>query len=180
MSSTKSAQRELRDELAGALELAQPSTPDEVFEALCAHLTILRGRPVVYHLAEFPPGTASGLYLDMTDRDIICVQKNTGPWHRLVIFGHEVWHMIAGHCGHHEPGSAVAARLLTDDVDLDVALQSISARTDFHQAAEQAAETFGLNLAAHLRPWVEGTAVIAEPRTELGQRIQASLGHRQG
>jgi len=177
--STKSAMRELRDELTRALEVAEPANPDEVFKALCVHLSNRRGRPVVYYPAGFPPGTASGLYLDMTDRDIICVQANTSPWPQLVIFGHEVWHMIAGHCGDHEKGSAIAARLLADDADLNLALQSVSARTDFHQAEEKAAETFGLELGAHLRGWVEGAASPV-PLSELGRRIQASLGHRQG
>lgn len=171
--------RELRDELAGALELAKPSNPDEVFKALCTQLSKRRGRPVVYRLVEFPPQTASGLYLDMVDRDIICIEKNTSPWHQLLIFGHESWHMVAGHCGQHEAGAAVAARLLTDDDDLSPALQNVAARTDFRQAEETAAELFGLELAARLRGWVEGADSPA-PRSELAQRLQSSLGHRQG
>lgn len=177
--STKGAMRELRDDLAGALEdLAKPSTPVELFDALCARLAKRRGRPVEYRLVTFPPGTASGLYLDMADRDLICVQENTSPWHQVVIFGHEAWHMVAGHCGRHEPGSAVAARLLADEADLAAALQ-VAARTDFGRDEESDAELFGLDLAGRLRSWLEG-ADGAAPRSELARRIQASLGHRQG
>lgn len=113
----------------------------------------------------------------MADRDMIVIQEKTSPWHQLVIFGHEVWHMIAGHCGHHEPGAAVAARLLTEDADLHAALQNVAARTDFQHAQEADAEVFGLELGAHLRGWVEGTGTAA-PRSELARRIQASLGRR--
>ncbi|MEU4497978.1 toxin-antitoxin system, toxin component [Streptomyces sp. NPDC023998] len=177
--STKSAMRELRDELARALELAGPSSPDDVFTALCAQLSRRRGRPVVYRLVEFPPRTASGLYLDMVDRDIICIQAHTRPWHQLVIFGHEVWHMVAGHCGQHQAGSAVAGRLVTDDADLNATLHNVAARTDFRQAEEAEAETFGLELGAALRGWLEG-ADSAAPRSALAQRIHDALGHRQG
>ncbi|MFI1015100.1 hypothetical protein [Streptomyces sp. NPDC020965] len=179
--------RELRDGLARALDDAGPTAPDEVFAALCAHLTERRGRPVVLHLVDFPPGTASGLYLDMTDRDVICVQAGTQPLHQLIIFGHEVWHMIAGHGGLPEPlptadpatGPAAAARLAADDAGLDSAVQNVAARTDFRQSQETEAETFGLELGTHLRRWLDGTAEPAGT-SAVARRIQASLGHRQG
>ncbi|MFD6322940.1 toxin-antitoxin system, toxin component [Streptomyces sp. NPDC058442] len=171
--------RRLRDDLVEALEgLARPSTPVELFDTLCARLTSRRGRPVEYRLVTFPPGTASGLYLDMADRDLICVQENTSPWHQVVIFGHEAWHMVAGHAGRHEPGPAVAARLLADEADLAAALQ-VAARTDFDRNEESDAELFGLTLAGRLRGWLEDADTVA-PRSELARRIQASLGHRRG
>lgn len=176
--STKGAMRELRNDLVEALEgLTKPSTPVELFDTLCSRLAGHRGRPVEYRLVTFPPGTASGLYLDMSDRDLICVQENTSPWHQMVIFGHEAWHMVAGHGGQHEPGPAVVARLLADEADLSAALQ-VAARTDFGRNEESDAELFGLALAGRLRTWLEG-ADGATPRSELARRIQASLGHRQ-
>ncbi|MEO3974593.1 hypothetical protein [Streptomyces sp. CAU 1734] len=191
--------RRLRDDLARALEEAEPAEPKELFAALCARLSERRGRPVVLHLVEFPPQTASGLYLDMTDRDVICVQENTHPLHQLIIFGHEVWHMMAGHSSlHHEGGPAVAARLVAEGAHgtggadggpagggadgasgpLESAVQHLAARTDFRQAQETEAETFGLELAAHLRGWLDRTPG-PEPLSEVAERIQASLGHRQ-
>ncbi|WP_328862221.1 hypothetical protein [Streptomyces sp. NBC_00306] len=177
--SSKSAMRELRDDLARAVEQARPSEPDEVFAALCARLSKRRGRPVIHRMVDFPPETASGLYLDMADRDIICVQATTRPFHQLVIFGHEVWHMMAGHgnhAGHGKTGTSVAARLVTDGADIDATVQNLAARTDFRQAEENEAETFGLELGTHLRGWLEGTPTVA-PRSELAQRIGQSLGH---
>ncbi|WP_405573953.1 hypothetical protein [Streptomyces sp. NBC_01167] len=178
--SRKSAMRELRNDLARALEQARPTEPDEVFAAMCAQLGKRRGRPVIHRLVDFPPETASGLYLDMVDRDIICIQANTRPFHQLVIFGHEVWHMMAGHgshTGHGEGGTSVAARLVTDGTDIGATVQNLAARTDFRQAEETEAETFGLELGTHLRGWLEGTAAAA-PRSELAERIQQSLGRR--
>ncbi|MGI5403965.1 hypothetical protein ACQEVG_31835 [Streptomyces sp. CA-135486] len=122
--STKGAMRELRHELARALEPAGPSSPDDVFAALCAQLSRRRGRPVVYRLVEFPPETAGGLYVN-------------------------------------------------------AALHDVAARTDFRQAEEAAAETFGLELGAALRGWLEG-ADSAAPRSALARRIHDARGHRQG
>ncbi|MFI1868137.1 hypothetical protein [Streptomyces jumonjinensis] len=201
---TRSAMRRLREELARALEDAGPAGPEDVFAALCAHLGERRGRPVVLHLVDFPPQTASGLYLDMADRDVICVQAGTHPLHQLIIFGHEVWHMMAGH-GH--AGSAAVARSApkppasgprrsggapdahgappdrrapdAHGAGLTAAVQSLAARTDFRQAQEAEAETFGLELGAQLRTWLERTPDPA-PRSAVAQRIQDSLGHRQG
>lgn len=181
--------RQLRDELARALEEARPVGPAEVFAVLCARLSERRGRPVVLHLVEFPPQTASGLYLDMADRDVICVQANTHPLHQLIIFGHEVWHMVAGHsavptvdqlgAGPGPTGPAAAAQLATDGAGLTSDVQKLAARTDFRQAQETEAETFGLELGAQVRTWLE-RAANEPPTSAVAQRIQASLGHRQG
>ncbi|GGZ32984.1 hypothetical protein GCM10010387_28870 [Streptomyces inusitatus] len=190
--------RQLRDELARALDQADPAGPDEVFAALCARLGEHRGRPVLLRFVDFPPGTASGLYLDMTDRDVICVQASTHPVHQLIIFGHEVWHMVAGHTGHHGGGAAAAARsgpagpaaaarLVTGEPggpcgpagdELKSAVRQLAARTGFRQAQETEAETFGLELGAQLRGWLERRPATT-PRSPVAQRIQDSLGHRQ-
>ncbi|MGW1976311.1 hypothetical protein [Streptomyces sp. NPDC001889] len=65
------------------------------------------------------------------------------------------------------------------DGGLDAAVQSLAARTDFRQAQETEAETFGLELGAQLRRWLERPPGRA-PRSGVAQRIQDSLGHRQG
>ncbi|MFF0450815.1 hypothetical protein ACFYT4_31290 [Streptomyces sp. NPDC004609] len=184
--------RELRDDLAHAVELAGPTTPREVFATLCGRLCERRGRPVELHLVEFPPQTASGLYLDMADRDIICVQASTHPFHQLVIFGHEVWHMVAGHSGHHAPPTAPAAPTGPTAHPAPAApaghgrpggrkprtaVQIPAARTDFRQTQETEAETFGLHLGNRLRKWLDGTAAAAEPLSGVALRIHTSLGH---
>ncbi|MER6912018.1 hypothetical protein ABT354_10125 [Streptomyces sp. NPDC000594] len=178
--------RRLRDDLARALEQARPQDPQEVFAALCAHLAERRGRPVVLRMVDFPPQTASGLYLDLADRDVICVQAGTPPVHQLIIFGHEVWHMVAGHGGRHEGHQAEAARLAAEDATAPeppaaarpgerAPVQHLAARTDFRETEENEAETFGLELGAHLRHWLERPP--AAPSTPDVRRIQQLLGH---
>ncbi|MFE7133792.1 hypothetical protein ACFVIM_23350 [Streptomyces sp. NPDC057638] len=173
---TRGAMRELREDLTRALEAAAPTGPDEVFAVLCARLAERRGRPVVLRRVDFPPGTASGLYLDMADQDVICVQATTHPLHQMIIFGHEVWHMMAGHGGAHAPGSAVSRA--AGDAGLDAPVQSLAARTDFHRVQETEAETFGLELGTHLRRWLDGTA--SSRAGTVARRIQTALGHRKG
>lgn len=154
-----------------------------------------RGRPVLFRTAVFPPGTASGLWLDLADRDLVVVEERTAPDHQLVILGHEVWHMHAGHHGHDIEGVAVAARLLNEDTgtgtgtggDTDrasvqasirAAVRRVAARTRFDQAGEQDAETFGLLLASKCRTWLAVSALRGPVRRhDLGGRIEASLGY---
>ncbi|MFE0426413.1 toxin-antitoxin system, toxin component [Streptomyces sp. NPDC058953] len=173
---TRREMRRLRGELARAVEREWPGPdPDAVFSVLCDRLRGLRGRPVVHRLLPFPPGTASGLYLDTADRDIICVEERTSLLHQLVIFGHEVWHMAAGHCSAHPDGVGTAARIIGDDVDLTAVVQRLALRTGFAASEEAEAEQFGVDLATRLRPWVERTG--SGPRSPLERRIEETLSH---
>ncbi|WP_086793654.1 toxin-antitoxin system, toxin component, partial [Streptomyces thermovulgaris] len=118
--------RRLCAELLDELTLPAPARPADLCTALCDAMSRRRGRPVRFRTAAFPPGTASGLWLDMHDQDLILVEERTAPDHQLVILGHELWHMQAGHGGHDVDGAHVAARLLDEGADL---------RTVVHRAA---------------------------------------------
>ncbi|GAA3210174.1 hypothetical protein GCM10020256_08050 [Streptomyces thermocoprophilus] len=113
-------------------------------------------RPVRVRMSVFPPGTASGLWLDMADQDLVVVEERTAPEHQLVILGHELWHMQAGHGGHHVDGATVAARLLDETSDLAATVRAVAARTRFDLAEERDAERFGLLLASKCRTWLAG------------------------
>ncbi|MFJ3304150.1 toxin-antitoxin system, toxin component [Streptomyces sp. NPDC086549] len=173
--------RKLCGELVGELTLPAPARPDDLYTALCDAMSRRRGRPVQFRTAVFPPGTASGLWLDMTDQDLIVVEERTAPDHQLVILGHELWHMTADHTGHHVEGVAVATRLLGDDMDRDAlhaTVQRAAARTRFDLDEERDAETFGLLLASKCRPWLAGSALRGPvQRDHLAGRIEASLGY---
>jgi hypothetical protein len=133
---------------------------------------------VHFRTAPFPPGTASGLWLDMADQDLVVIEERTAPDHQLVILGHELWHMKAGHCSHHVEGAAVAARLLNDEADLQATVLKVAARTRFDQADEKEAETFGLLLASKCRTWLAGSSSRGPvQRDHLAGRIEASLGY---
>lgn len=178
--------RRLCGELVAELTLPAPAPPAELYGALCAAMSRRRGRPVQFRMSAFPAGTASGLWLDMADRDLVVVEERTAPDHQLVILGHELWHMSAGHCGHHVEGAQVAARLLGggdgfddfDDTALRDTVRRVAARSSFDLADEQEAETFGLLLASKCRTWLAGSSLRGPvQRDHLAGRIEASLGY---
>ncbi|GGJ50825.1 toxin-antitoxin system, toxin component [Streptomyces brasiliensis] len=173
--------RRLSGELVGELTLPAPARPHDLYTALCDGMSRRRGRPVHVRAATFPPGTASGLWLDMADRDLIVVEERTAPDHQLVILGHELWHMKSDHSGRHVEGVAVATRLLDEDPDqaaLQAAVRKVAARTHFDLAEEREAETFGLLLASKCRTWLAGSALRGPvQRDHLAGRIEASLGY---
>ncbi|GAA1425510.1 hypothetical protein GCM10009601_32640 [Streptomyces thermospinosisporus] len=173
--------RRLCGELVGELTLPVPARPTDLYAALCEAMSRRRGRPVLFRTAAFPAGTASGLWLDMADQDLVVIEERTAPDHQLVILGHELWHMTAGHHGHHVAGAEVATRLLNDSYDEDAlraTVQKVAARTRFDQAEEKEAETFGLLLASKCRTWLAGSSLRGPvQRDHLAGRIEVSLGY---
>ncbi|MFJ8076893.1 toxin-antitoxin system, toxin component [Streptomyces sp. NPDC096176] len=171
--------RRLCGELVGGIDLPAPADPADLYTALCEGMSKRRGRPVRYRMAAFPPGTASGLWLDMAEQDLVVIEERTAPDHQLVILGHELWHMNAGHCSHHVEGAAVAARLLSDEADLQATVLRVAARTRFDQEEENQAESFGLLLGSKCRAWLAGATGRGPVRRDgLAGRIEASLGYR--
>jgi len=170
--------RRLCGELIAELELPAPAAPGMLYGALCDSMSRRRGRPVHFRTAAFPAGTASGLWLDMADQDLVVIEERTAPDHQLVILGHELWHMKAGHCTHSIEGATVAARLLSDDADLRSTVLKVAARSRFDEADEQEAESFGLLLASKCRTWLAGSSLRGPvQRDRLAGRIEASLGY---
>ncbi|MFI2758612.1 toxin-antitoxin system, toxin component [Streptomyces echinatus] len=173
--------RRLCNELVSGLTLPVPAPPDELCRALCEVMSRRRGRPVRFRTAVFPPGTASGLWLGLTDRDVVVVEERTAPDHQLVILGHELWHMHADHCGLRLEGADAATRLLPDSTDqaaLQATVRRVAARTRFDLAEERDAETFGLLLASKCRTWLPRSArPVPVQRDGVAGRIEASLGY---
>ncbi|WP_438296433.1 toxin-antitoxin system, toxin component [Streptomyces sp. HUAS TT7] len=171
--------RRLCGELVAGITIPAPAEPTALYAALCEGMSKRRGRPVEFRMAAFPPGTASGLWLDMADRDLVVVEERTAPDHQLVILGHELWHMNAGHGSHHVDGGTVAARLLSAEGDLGAAVRKVAARTRSHLSEETDAESFGLLLGSKCRPWLTGSGMRGPVRRDmLAGRIEASLGYR--
>ncbi|GAA3776886.1 toxin-antitoxin system, toxin component [Streptomyces chiangmaiensis] len=186
--------KELSAALLTRLAQAVPRDDDEMFAELGRVLTDLRGRPVVLKRTAFPPGTASGLWLDLEDMDVIAVRDDTtNNEHEHVILGHEIWHMFEGHCGAHSPAGRTAVRadaartgvvdevvkrlLGSRDERLDVVgapRLGYAARTRFDEKHEAEAEMFGLRLGTDLRIFRR-----THWRADVGQvaaRIEDSLG----
>ncbi|GAA3384799.1 hypothetical protein GCM10017750_60700 [Streptomyces racemochromogenes] len=172
--------RKLCTVLTSSLDLEAPVEPQTLFRALCDAMSRTRGgRPIVLRFERFPSGlTTSGLWLNMDDYDIVVVEKYTTPDHQLVILGHELWHMKAGHCTGHGGGAADdAARSLPDASDLTYA--SVAARSHYEDAQEIEAESFGLMLGDRCRPWLTGgDAAGAARRSDVAGRIGNALGYR--
>jgi hypothetical protein len=168
--------RRLSGELVAELTLPAPAAPVELYTALCDGMSRRRGRPVHFRMAAFPADTASGLWLDMADQDLVVIEERTAPDHQLVILGHELWHMKAGHCSHSIEGASVAARLLGSEADLRSAVLKVAARNHFDQAEEKEAESFGLLLASKCRAWLADSSARGR-RDHLAGRIEASLGY---
>lgn len=183
--------KELSAELLTRLAQAAPHDEGEIFAALGRILTGLRGRPVVLKRTAFPPGTASGLWLELEDMDVIAVRDDAAnSEHEHVILGHEVWHMLEGHCVTQTPAGRVAARAHSTDADAvvdrllafrdtglglaDARRLGCAARSRFDDRHEAEAEMFGLRLGTDLRIFRR-----TQWRADLGQvsgRIEDSLG----
>lgn len=174
----------LCDELYAGLGEPAPRDIDELIDRIAGYLSEYRGdpaRPVRIVRRDFPQGLGpvSGLWLDRENEDVIVVAKSTSPFHALVILGHEIWHMVRGHCGTHVLGTQVATRLLGDELldagDLDEALRLVAARTHAVPGDEAEAEQYGRMMGRRFRHLVEfdpAQRILEGPAA----RIQASLG----
>ncbi|ANH92464.1 MULTISPECIES: hypothetical protein [unclassified Streptomyces] len=108
--------RRLSARLLSALEL--PDSEAGVVPAIGAALERVRGRPVRLHAVPFPPGIASGLWIDRATHDVIAYERHTDLEHQLVIIGHEIWHMFEEHDGAptaHGPAASRAAEQRVPD-----------------------------------------------------------------
>src|SRR3954453_10673809 len=173
--------RRMRGALVAELTFPAPARPHDLYTALCDAMSRRRGRPVLFRAATFPPGTASGLWLDMADRDLVVFEERTAPDHQLVILGHELWHMQADHSGHHVDSVGVATRLLGEEPEqeaLEATVHKVAARTRFDLDEEREAETFGLLLASKCRTWLAGSSLRGPvQRDDVAGRIEVSLGY---
>ncbi|MGW1671702.1 toxin-antitoxin system, toxin component [Streptomyces sp. NPDC002324] len=90
----------------------------ELSAALCAEMSARRGgRPVKLRFERFPDGIGvTGLWMEFPDFDLVIVEERAETVQQLVILGHELWHMHAGHCHHPLPGPDAAALALSDGV----------------------------------------------------------------
>ncbi|MCX5078976.1 toxin-antitoxin system, toxin component [Streptomyces sp. NBC_00424] len=171
------AMRRHRDELfAGAMRRMAQDPREVPLRAVCTYVSESSGSEVRLMLEAFPPGTVSGLWLDLGDHEVVAVEMNTLPVHQMVILGHELWHRKEGQPGSTAggPGAAAAARMLGDRWRIDEAVAHVAARTDYDLDEERRAERFGRLLAAKFRPFLLGTR-SRTPSDELDRRIWASL-----
>ena len=75
--------RRLVDELVAGIGLPVPTEPDALFDALIRLVSAKTGRELIVLRKEFPHRTASGLWLDLPDRDIIVIDERATPLHQI-------------------------------------------------------------------------------------------------
>ncbi|GIE89910.1 hypothetical protein [Actinoplanes regularis] len=126
--------RQIRS-LVEAGDLPDPFTLDEFL----AKLEARRGRRIVLRPSDYIPGRACGMWLQLTDVDII-VYARTAPLHEEHIVLHEVGHMLCRHRGEIGQGDDVMRMLMPD---LDPAMvRSLLNRGSYSDVEEQEAELF--------------------------------------
>ncbi|MCH5676743.1 toxin-antitoxin system, toxin component family protein [Streptomyces gilvus] len=167
-----SGMRELTAELRAAVR-ARPRPPADAAElcrALCEAMSLRRGgRPLELRFERFPDELeVTGLWVEFQDFDLVIVEERAEAVQRLVVLGHELWHLHAGHSHHHVAGAALAGRRDWSDTAL-----SVAARDGSRAADEAEADDFGHRLAAAFRPFLSGPAADAplDP-------VHRSLGYR--
>ena len=188
----RDVRRSLDDVVSGISHLTAPVESDVLCAAICAAMSKRRDRAIEFRTTSFPPGTASGLALDLGDKDLIVVERNTAPDHQVIITGHELRHLELGHCHERLAEGAVAARLLSHDAELEQVVESVlsvaarhapptarsRAEAVRHAREEQEVERYGLALAHSVRHLLPGgEARVPNLRTPAG-RIEAALGYR--
>ncbi|MER6683418.1 MULTISPECIES: toxin-antitoxin system, toxin component family protein [Streptomyces] len=170
-----SAMRALAGDLAAAIR-ARPEPPHgtrALCRALCEEMSALRGgRPVELRFERFPDEIeVTGLWVEFADFDLVIVEERAEAVQQLVILGHELWHLHAGHRHHHLAGAA-AARALTATPGWREAALTVAARDGSRETDEAEADDFGHRLATLFRGHLDGT------RTTPPGPVQRSLGYR--
>ncbi|MFF4838705.1 toxin-antitoxin system, toxin component family protein [Streptomyces collinus] len=171
-----SAMRTLAADLAAAVR-ARPQPPHglrDLCRALCEEMSARRaGRPVELRFERFPDEIeVTGLWVEFQDFDLVIVEERAESVQQLVILGHELWHLHAGHRHHHLAGAAAARALAGEPRWRDMAL-TVAARNGSREADEAEADDFGHRLATVFRPYLDGTG----PGSPLDP-VQRSLGYR--
>ncbi|GAA2394075.1 toxin-antitoxin system, toxin component family protein [Streptomyces coeruleofuscus] len=174
-----SAMRGLAAGLAAAVRAREQAPADvrSLCRALCEEMSALRGgRPVELRFERFPDEIeVTGLWVEFQDFDLVIVEERAEAVQQLVILGHELWHLHAGHGHHHAAGTAAARALDREPGWTSVAL-TVAARDGSRERDEAEADEFGHRLAAVFRTFADGT-VPDEPDAALDP-VRRSMGYR--
>ncbi|MER7167898.1 hypothetical protein ABT336_17745 [Micromonospora sp. NPDC000207] len=156
-------------------DLALPE-PFDLHE-LCRVLGERRGRPLRLMPISLPMHTVCGMWVPTGDFDAIFYEQDTSALHQMLIIGHEVGHLLAGH-----RATAVldadASRLLLPDLDPQLVRRFLG-RSNYDADAEREAEMIGSLL---LRRTRDSHGDIPDPplhgdQAELYGRLRRSLEH---
>ncbi|MFD8915632.1 toxin-antitoxin system, toxin component family protein [Streptomyces sp. NPDC059575] len=163
--------------LATALADAVHDRPQPVHDirdlcgALCEAMSARRdGRPVELRFERFPDEIeVTGLCVEFEDFDLVIVEERAEAVQQLVILGHELWHLHAGH--RHHPPAGAAARALAGEPGRQSLALTVAARDGSREDEEAAADDFGHRLATLFRGRLTAPEAPLDP-------VQRSLGYR--
>ncbi|WP_161224960.1 toxin [Streptomyces sp. SID8352] len=199
---TSRQMRRLADTLIDPIRVPVPADPEVLFDALVASVAAWRGREVVVVRETFPPHTASGLWVEGEEQDVIVVDRRAAVWHQIVILCHEVWHIHRREAERAAAGAAARPRLgwlrggrtggpsaasgrageARPVRGAAVPGRAVAARSDFSLAEEQEADRFGMLMGRRLRSRLESSEdpVYAPDGAagDLAGRIGAALHYR--
>ncbi|MFJ1805214.1 MULTISPECIES: toxin-antitoxin system, toxin component family protein [unclassified Streptomyces] len=182
---TGPAMRELTGDLSAALR-ARPGRPcgvRDVCRALCEEMSARRGgRPVEVRFERFPDEIeVTGLWVEFQDFDLVIVEERAEAVQQLVILGHELWHLHAGHRHHHHGVGTVAAGVLADRAgwaSWDSLALTVAARNGSREDDEAEADDFGHRLAARFRRYLSDSGPAAPGPGGETAAVQRTLGYR--
>ncbi|MEU6181604.1 toxin-antitoxin system, toxin component family protein [Streptomyces coeruleorubidus] len=171
------AMRGLAAGLAAAVRAREqvPADVRSLCRALCEEMSARRGgRPVELRFERFPDEIeVTGLWVEFQDFDLVIVEERAEAVQQLVILGHELWHLHAGH-GHHLGAGAAAAHAFADRPGWEDVALGVAARNGSRERDEADADAFGHRLAADCRALLPGGR---RPDVPL-EPVQRSLGYR--
>ncbi|MEU5280186.1 toxin-antitoxin system, toxin component family protein [Streptomyces asoensis] len=178
---TGPAMRELTGDLSAAVR-ARPGRPAgvrDVCRVLCEEMSARRGgRPVEVRFERFPDEIeVTGLWVEFHEFDLVIVEERAEDVQQLVILGHELWHLHAGHRHHHGVG-AVAAGVLAARSGWDSLALTAAARNGSRADDEAEADDFGHRLAARFRRYLADPAPAAPGAAAETAAVQRTLGYR--
>ncbi|MEU3455364.1 hypothetical protein ABZ671_17465 [Micromonospora sp. NPDC006766] len=156
-------------------ELEVPERSD--IRMLCQILGERRGRPIHLVPISLPAHTVCGMFVPTGDFDAIFFEQDTSPLHQMLIIGHELGHLIAGHRTT-EILDPDASRLLLPDLDPELVQRSLG-RSNYAAAEEREAEMIGSLLLrrAHSGGGEQDDSPMDSRQAELYGRLRRSLEH---
>ncbi|WP_307800086.1 ImmA/IrrE family metallo-endopeptidase [Micromonospora tulbaghiae] len=161
------------EQIAAEVEIPEPFD----IKKLCDLLGERRGRPIHLVPIRLPAHTVCGMCVPTGEFDAIFFEQDTSPLHQLLIIGHELGHLLAGHRAT-EVLDPDASRLLLPDLDPQLVRRSLG-RSNYAAAEEREAEMIGSLLLRRARAGRdEGQDSPLDSRqAELYGRLRHSLEH---
>ncbi|MFC4018965.1 hypothetical protein ACFOW4_13570 [Micromonospora sp. GCM10011542] len=161
------------EQIAADVEIPEPFD----IQRLCDLLGERRGRPIHLVPIKLPAHTVCGMCVPTGEFDAIFFEQDTSPLHQLLIIGHELGHLLAGHRATQvlDPD---ASRLLLPDLDPQLVQRSLG-RSNYAAVEEREAEMIGSLLLRRARAGRddEQDSPLDSRQAELYGRLRHSLEH---